>query len=226
MLAGAAIRLKESFKPPRSDQSLFGQLQEITHPGVVRVNLMVKDGVHLKLGSVDDLVTVSACHIAEHANIDDVESLRAHRMAWKTLGLRLVNVSDTEADTFVRINGVPANAMVMLGNVEESDSEDDEEGRLRPGLCGYDSDDGFVVADEDTCPFTLADPEASEFVADTHDAVLGYDTWVPSSEGGKRFRAWIEAFEQKVAHVDDDAQFANGTHVNYARPPKRRKRGK
>jgi len=131
---------------------------------------------------------------------------------------------------FVPIAGVPQNALVMIGNVSDSDSDDDggpdeesedEEWTPDEALSGYASDDGFVVPDdeEDEEPFSLANPDNDAFVADMHNAVRAYDEWVPQTREGKRFRKWMEAFEAKIAHKDDEQQFSKGTHVDYARPP-------
>lgn len=229
MQAGCAIRLKDSFKPPLADQSLFGQLEEIVNPGVLKVNLMMRDGHQFKLGSEAELVTVPAVEVAEHHNITNLESIGSHRRAWKALGLRLAKVSDTSEDVFVPIKGLPASAQVLVGDYdsEEEDElerqEEESRKRRRPGLQGYDSDDGFVV-DDDEEVFTTADPDESEFVAETHEAVNQYNDWVPVTDEEKKFRTWMDDFERRVAHKDDDAQFARGTHVNHARPPRRKRR--
>jgi len=226
MQLGCALRLKESFKPPLADQTLYGQLEERPSPDKLKVNLMMRDGAHLKLGSLNMLVDVHSVDVEEHQNITKLHSISSHRRAWKALGLRLTKVSDDSEDVFMVIKN-----RQVVDDEYDSESEDEQElvlqeqrAREKPGLQGYDSDGGFVVNDDE--PFTLADAEESEFVAETHEAVNQYNEWVPKTDAEKKVRKWMDDFERKIAHKDDEAQFAAGSSCNYTCPPRRNKRQK
>lgn len=227
MIAGAAVRLKDDFVPAHKRHALFAQVEEILSPARVKLNFMVRNAPReFHLGSDDaDLVEVDAVHVAQHANIANLDSLRAHRAAWKQVGLRLVRVSDTSPDVFVPDDGGVANALDLVGDVDSDDEEQPADGRA--DLCGYHSDGGFVVRDDEgTEPFSLANVDDSEFVNDTHAAVRAFEEWTPTTEKEKRFHAWMRDFEQSIQGRDDNRQFASGSTVNYTRPPVKKKQRK
>lgn len=173
----------------------------------------------LLLGDTE-LVTVQATDIAAYQNIDNLDDLQSHRRAWKKIGLRLLRTSAIKEDVFVRVG---EQAMVDIGDID-SDDEEDNKKRPRPGMCGYDTDDGFVVPDG-TQEFTLADPENSEFVADVHDAVLAFNDWHPAPNTQEhRFRAWMANFEKQITHKDDDEQFKKGKCLDHHHPPAKKQK--
>jgi len=216
MQHGAALRFRDGS---------FGQLLEIVDDSTLSVSRMTKDPKNvcqLLLGDAREFAARDS--VAAFENITKLADLAAHQRAWRKVGLRLIKTSCIEPDVFARSD---EQGVVLLGNVDSDDDDDDaattSKRKRSTGMCGYVSDDGFVVADGE--PFTLADPqEDSGFVAEVHDAVHAYEDWAPAA-GTKeaKFRSWMQRFEQKVAHDDDNRQFARGTNVNYARPPKRAK---
>ena len=91
------------------------------------------------------------------------------------------------------------------------DSEDDDE---------TDSLDGFIVPDEEGEAFHPASP-SNEFVKFTHEAVHGYNTWVPDEKDKFQvgLKRKIDSMESKYARKEDDRQFAAGRSIDYNHPP-------
>ena len=178
---------------------------------------------HQLLLGDEPTATIKLASVAAHANIDEMTSLRAHRRAWRTVGLRLAITSIVGPDVFVPLEGVPDDALVAVGDDDDDSDDDESPPSSRPGMHGYVSDDGFVVPDD--APFTQGDPDESEFVADTHAAVAAFADWVPTTAKGNRYRDYVESLERKYVHLDDNAQFNAGTRIaSYARPPQAKAR--
>ena len=94
---------------------------------------------------------------------------------------------------------------------------------------GFDADDeeaneyvfdGFVVPDEEGEAFTPASP-TSAFVQYTHEAVHGYNDWVPDTNNKMQMgiKRTIDQMETKYASKEDDRQFALGKSIDYNHPP-------
>jgi hypothetical protein len=93
---------------------------------------------------------------------------------------------------------------------------------------GFDDDDeaneyefdGFVVPDEEHEPFTPASP-SSEYVQYTHEAVHGYNSWVPDKNDKLQMgiKRTIDSMEKKYGSKEDDRQFAQGKSIDYSHPP-------
>ena len=58
--------------------------------------------------------------------------------------------------------------------------------------------------------FSVARNADSEFVRETHTAVRSFNSWVPSSEGQKRFKQTIEDIEARAKREEETVAFANG----------------
>jgi len=97
---------------------------------------------------------------------------------------------------------------------------------------GFDADDdeednyvfdGFVVPDEEHEPFTPASP-TSDYVLFTHEAVHGYNNWVPDANDKLQMgiKRTIDSMEEKYGSKEDDRQFAQGKSVDYTHPPLKR----
>ena len=227
MKPGAALRMTDG---------TFAQLNELGNRTEQRVSVMVvrlqRDPNNRHQLVLGDFAPEKAWmdEIAASADVGDLSSLRAHRKAWRQVGLRLATASATDVDVFVPLSGVPLTASVVVGD-DDDDDDDDAPLMGRADLCGYASDDGFVVAD--TVPFTQAPAGTSDHVDDTHDAVHAFEDWVPSTDKGRSFRRFVCALEQRHARKDDELHFGRGTSVPaYGRPPrnahasKRRRRRK
>ena len=228
MKPGAALRLTDG-----TYAQLVTLLPSPGPPAAATVVRLTKDpeNPHQLLLGDDPLVDVPRSDIDVFADIDDLTSMRAHRRAWRSVGLRLATVSCTGPDVFVPLSGVPKDAMVAVGGNDDDDGEeevqrqDEEElGAPSKDLHGYAADDGFVVAEG---AFTIADANESEFAADTHDAVHAFEDWVPQSDKERKFRTFVASLEQKYVHLDDEEQFAAGKGgIAYSRPPRKKKRRK
>jgi len=59
--------------------------------------------------------------------------------------------------------------------------------------------DGFIVEDDD-----------AEAAMPSHPPVPGWDSWQPEDEGGKRYKAMIEAIEQNVRANHSERSFERG----------------
>lgn len=221
MQCGAAILLKDNN---------FAQFNHYGKtPAILMVSTLVQDPqnpAQLLLGDVPDeeLKAINAKDVVAYENINNLNDLKDHRRAWRKIGLRLVKTSAVSEDVFVRIDET------RTSFIGDYDTDDDEEmgadGATRPGMCGYVSDDGFVVPDG-TQEFTQANPNESEFVADVHEAVNEFNDWSPAPNTNEyRFRAWMEQFERSITHKDDDEQFKRGKSVNHRRPPMAKGRSK
>ena len=219
-----------------------GQVEAWDGAQHVRVNVLREDPTtphRYLLDGIAPLARWSRKAIRAYANIDDLTSARAHHAAWHHMGIRLVRASAAGPDVFA-YHDAPDDAVVDVGD-DEWDMADDVDvdsgaGVAAPAdadLHGY-ADDGFVVPDHVGAPFSPGDPSTSTFVRDTHEAVRAYRDAVPSTRDQRRFRTWMDAFETRVAHRDDEAHFARGTAAAAAytypptaappRPAKRRRR--
>ena len=194
-----------------------GQIEAVHGTTHVDVNVLTEDPAvpHRYLLHGDRPLERWPCSaIGRTAAIADLTSLRAHRRAWRSLGIRLVRASATGPDRFAYCD-VPSTAVVDVGDdSDDSDGDDvDVDAPSNPNLHGYVSDDGFVVPDDavDAVPFTVADPASSSFVRDTHDAVRAYRDAVPVTAAQRRFRTWMDRFEAKYTHRDDNVHFQRGT---------------
>ena len=231
---GAVVERTDQPAPPH-----HGQVEAWDGTDHVWVNPLVVDAdapYEYLLGGDTPLQRWPRAALTRHANIEPLTALSAHRRAWHTMGLRLVTASATAADRFVYETGphqAPPHVLVPLGNDEEDDDDDDDDetadaaeapdAATNDGMCGYVSDGGFVVADGE--PFTPANPETSTFVADTHECVHAYRDAVPTTAPQRRFRRWMDAFEQRVTHRDDNQHFAAGSAPpDYTAPPRKRTR--
>jgi hypothetical protein len=202
----------------------FAQVQAVLEGGFLSLNRLRVDATdpsRLLLGDAEEGdPAVSRDEVVAFGNIADLSSLREHKAAWRAVGLRLARCSATSADVFVRDDAATS---VDVGDGEASDSEEDEP-PARGDLKGYVSDGGFIVPDSAEDRFTLAEPDASDVVADVHDAVHAFEDWSPTTEKDRKRKAALASFAAKYARVDDNHQFANGTSVAYTRPPKRKRR--
>ena len=195
-----------------------GQIEAVHGTTHVDVNVLTEDPAvpHRYLLHGDRPLERWPCSaIGRTAAIADLTSLRAHRRAWRSLGIRLVRASATGPDRFAYCD-VPSTAVVDVGDDSDGDDGDvdvDGDAPSNPNLHGYVSDDGFVVPDDavDAVPFTVADPASSSFVRDTHDAVRAYRDAVPVTAAQRRFRTWMDRFEAKYTHRDDNVHFQRGT---------------
>lgn len=98
---------------------------------------------------------------------------------------------------------------------------------------GFDSDsddetdslDGFIVPDREGSPFRPASP-TNEFVRFTHEAVHGYNDWVPDENDKFQvgLKRKIDSMELKYSAMEDDRQFALGKSCDYNHPPLRKKK--
>lgn len=86
------------------------------------------------------------------------------------------------------------------------DTEDDED--------EYDQE--FLASEDEA--FTFAPPD-TDFVRETHQAVLDYDKWQPKNKKEKKMKLFIDTMEQKYSTMDDEKQFAKGESLDYNKPP-------
>lgn len=213
MNEGAALLLKD------------GTFAQLINTDPLRVNVMVQDpsNVHQLVLNDDENNEreVTENDIAEYCNVEKLESMRAHKKAWMTVGCRLIKCGDT-GDVFVSHKVEQTGALIDVG--DGSTSEDEEEDAT-DGMHGYEND-GFVVPDGYIEPFTHADPNedevregGSDTVQEINASVRAYKNWVPVTEDEKRFRSWMDKFEKRIAHADDEQQFVKGKNVDYNEPP-------
>jgi hypothetical protein len=225
---GAAVRLRDG---------RFAQvLQSALPSGRVEVVLLTADPANPAQWLLGDepVAAVKRGDVEASAAVADLASLRAHKAAWRAVGLRLARASATGADVFVRADEQGGGAaLVDVGDGAASDDEEEEEEEEknevdsgRADLHGYHSDGGFVVADDEGEPFSFADPATSEFVAETHAAVGEFEAWEPKGASERKAKKWIAGLAGRVAARDDNRHFARGETLEYSRPPKRQRRAR
>ena len=78
--------------------------------------------------------------------------------------------------------------------------------------------DDMFVKDEDSEPFTYADPSIP-YVKETHELVHQYNQWVPKDKKQEKIKEFVEDWSKKYKLRDDEHHFTSGTSVNYDRPP-------
>lgn len=85
--------------------------------------------------------------------------------------------------------------------------------------------DDWCIPDEDGEAFTPASP-TSDYVQYTHQAVNGYNDWVPDKNDKIQMgiKRTIDRMEAKYMSKEDDRQFASGKSIDYNHPPLKRKK--
>jgi len=151
--------------------------------------------------------------LQQYEPIEPMESMKAHKQAWRRLGLRLI--SSSKGDLFIDIDREEETGVVPLGE-EDSDEE---------SYCSEDESslDGFIVK-EDEEPFTPASPTHNDWVEETHQAVHDFNHWTPASTKEKEVKNFIHRLEMKYSHQDDNTHFLKGqAPPAYTQPPLRKK---
>jgi len=116
------------------------------------------DGTY-EIGS--DVYDVPLACIVRHGVIGDDHDEAP--TAWDTMGFRML-----DGGSFVKHSDEVGNRLFPVGDVafEVASSSSDSAGSLRD----------FIVPDEESDPFTRADP-AIEYVRETHEAVRAFKNW-------------------------------------------------
>jgi len=143
----------------------------------------------------DDAFLVPPEAIVQHKPLNGSDD-NAPR-AFHDLGFRMLDGS-----TFVKHTDEARGHVFPIGDAAfdlYSDDDDDSVGSLKD----------FVVADEDSEPFTQAVAD-SDFVRETHAAVRDFNSWVPRNEQEHGMRQFINAQEARAVRIDDDIRVANG----------------
>lgn len=78
-----------------------------------------------------------------------------------------------------------------------------------PTIVGMPTLDGFLVPDHPNDAFKRA-REEDPFAHDTHEAVRAFEEWVPTSEGGKRFKRTVATIEERARTNLDEQRFQRG----------------
>ena len=153
--------------------------------------------------------------IQQYEPITSIDSMEAHKEAWRKLGLRL-RTDDDGVEVLLPLDEDDSDESAYEAESEsESDSDSDSEGSLKD----------FIVHDDDGEGFTFAEND-DEFVEETHQAVEAFNDWDPP-EPLKKVKTFIERLEQKYAHKDDNKHFKHGRAApNYQHPPTKKSRTK
>ena len=215
ILLGAALKLNID------QEEVYAQLIDKCPNQVLTIARLVSTDQHPGLLLLDDNpeseINVPLSAVVSFSNIDNLDSMKEHKRAWLNIGVRLVR-STEEVDYFVE-TAKEDQVTIDIGDGNESDDDEETGDTEEDGMHGYESDDGFVVPDDECEAFTHANPNDSTFVEDVHQAVTAYNDWNPQDQDAQRFRAWMDRFEQTYTQKDDEQQFAQGTSISYTQPP-------
>ena len=118
--------------------------------------------------------------------------------------------------------------VVSLPLFDSDDEEEPEPKRTKAGMHGYDSDDGFIVPDDEGDNFTYADPstlspEAAKFVEETHQAVREFEQWQPKDKEQEGIKQFVNKLEVKATNEEHEKAFWKGKdRLRFTKPPNKK----
>jgi len=170
------------------------------------------NGKVLKYDASDEWETVSRSSIVQH--VEKPTDKNDYLKVFLELGLKAMGEhkneeifihkdADIENDEDLKTFQFPTDAF---------DGDDEEANE-------YEFDD-FVVPDDEHEPFTPASP-SSEYVQYTHQAVHGYNEWIPDTNDKLQMgiKQTIDSMEEKYGSKEDNRQFALCKSIDYTHPP-------
>ena len=160
----------------------------------------------------EDWDTISYDSVELHVPVSS-KTRKAYLEAWSSLGF----VAGGDGESFCRKED-EATVSLPIGDCDTDDEEEEslDAPRGRKELQGYESDDGFVVPDDEAFTFAEAD---NDYVRETHEVVRAYKNWQPQKPSHKKIKAFIDAQETTATHIESDKAFLKGQAALPTRNP-------